>query len=75
MDFTDRITILSTEKIRKLYDPPKFSQEERVLYFSMDYQEQNLALSCRSLIYSYETFGRYMLRTQFLHYPTRLVAH
>ena len=48
-DFTERITILSAEEIRDLYDTPRFSQEERSLYFGMDTQELNLALSHRPL--------------------------
>ena len=44
-DFTERIAILSAEEIHDLYGLPRFSQEERRLYFSMDPQEQSLALS------------------------------
>lgn len=48
-DFTERITILSDDEIQDLYSIPMFSQEERSLYFAMDAQELNLALSHRSL--------------------------
>ena len=48
-DFTERIAILSDEEIRDLYGLPRISKEERRLYFSMDPQEQSLALSHRFL--------------------------
>jgi len=47
--FSTRITILSADKIEDLYGLPRFSEEERGVYFAMDPAEQSIALSNRSL--------------------------
>jgi len=44
-DFSTRITILSAKMIEEIYGVPKFSEEERELYFAMDPKEQDITYS------------------------------
>ena len=48
-NFVERITILSADEINSIYNLPLLSEEERVLYFTMDAEEYAIAHSHRSV--------------------------
>jgi len=48
VDFSCKITILSANMIEEISGVPRFSEEERALYFAMDSEEQDIAYGHRS---------------------------
>ena len=44
-----RLSILSKDEIEKLFGLPKFTQEDRLIYFSLNQAEKEVAYSHRSL--------------------------
>ena len=47
MQYTERLQILIESEINDLYSPPRFNQEERRYYFSLNDQEAKIAKSIR----------------------------